>query len=155
MERIRSELTPEVYRAALKRKFEFSRGFREERVTGVFVGRFFSLAYYSGWEWNRRITNECNRAFGYLREVDGKTEVVFARGKGQLSLSWLLLLTLAVGGLFLLVSWGEERIPWFFSALIALAICCVTAFESLITERGQEGAGTVTELLRAPDEFYC
>lgn len=164
MERIMSELPPEAYRAALKSKFDFSRGFGEERVTGVLAGRFFSLAYYSGWEWNRRITNECNRAFGYIRDTEGKTEVVFLRGKGQLSISWLLLLTLVLRGIFLLTlvareislsGYGAGRILWLISALIALGICCATAFGSLITERGQEGAGTVTKLLRAPDDFYC
>lgn len=154
MERIMSELPPEAYRAALKSKFDFSRGFGEERVTGVLAGRFFSLAYYSGWEWNRRITNECNRAFGYIRDTEGKTEVVFLRGKGQLSISWLLLLTLGIG-LLCLAAVGSAWELWLVSVLIALALCGITAWESSITERGQEGAGTVTKLLRAPDDFYC
>lgn len=150
-----SKLQPKAYMAALKSRFSFPLAlFYSERVTGITIGRCFSVAYHSPFEWNRRITGECNRAIGYVKEADGKTEIHFIRSRGMLSPFWLVFWTLFCV-LFSNVRLGEISIfGWFVCAAISIGICCVTAFRESLTDAGQEGAGIVTALLEKPDEFY-
>lgn len=151
---ISSGLPPKTYLALLRRSFGFQLAVYSERVTGVTIGQFFSVAYYCPYEWNRRITNECNRAIGYVKEVDGESEIHFIRSAGMLSPLWLLFWT-TVFSVFYYVKLEEIS---FFSvvlcAVIAFVLCVVTAFIDSMTEEGVQGAGVITSLLQKPDEFY-
>ena len=90
-----SRLQPKAYLGALKSCFSFPLAFfHSERVTGIVLGRFFSVAYHSPWEWNRRITSECNRAIGYVKGTGEGTEIHFIRSRGLLSPFWLVFWTL-------------------------------------------------------------
>lgn len=153
-ERISSPLNPGTYLALIRRSFGFPLAVYSERVTGITIGRFFSVAYYCPFEWNRRITNECNRAMGYVKETDGGSEVRFIRSAGMLSTSWLLFWT-AVFSAFYYVKLEEISL---FSVLLcaaaAFVLCLVTAFIDSLTEEGIQGAGVITRLLEKPDEFY-
>lgn len=86
---LKSDLNKEEYLKRLHQTFRSPFQLFDERVCGIVIGPFFSVAYHSPYEWNRRITSECNRAWGYVKEVDGKAEVQFIRGKGLLSPFWL------------------------------------------------------------------
>ena len=154
MEVYESALSPGAYLAALKECFSNPFLYFKERVTGIVIGRFFSIAYYCPYEWNRRITSECNRAIGYVREADGKSEVCFIRSRGMFSLFWLVLWTLVCMA-FCMVMTGEWE--FFFlpvSLAISVVVCLVSAFESALTENGEQGAWIVTDLLKEPDKFY-
>lgn len=134
--------------------------FFSEGVTGIVLGRFFSVAYYSPYEWNRRISHECNRAWGYVIEDDGKTEVQFIRGKGLLTPFWIAFIavlcyliflicldfdyTIAAHPMILLMSFG-----------IAIFTCLTTAFASWITDEGVAGEGEITRMLTNPKDYYC
>lgn len=151
----KSKLPPKAYMAALRSCFSFPLAlFYTERVTGITIGRFFSVAYHSPFEWNRRITGECNRAIGYVKGIGGKTEIHFIRSRGMLSAFWLVFWTL-ICALFSNISMDEISLfGWFVCFAISVGICCVTAFQDSLTDAGQEGAGIITALLEKPDEFY-
>lgn len=141
--------------AALRSRFSFPLAFfYTERVTGITIGRFFPVAYHSPYEWNRRITRECNRAIGYVKETDGTTEIRFIRSRGLISPFWLVFWTL-ICVLFSNISLVEITLfGWFIGAAISFGICCVTAFQHSLTDEGREGAGIITALHQRPDEFY-
>ncbi len=157
-----SDLTSKEYLSRLKGLFSSPFSVFSERVTGFAVGPFFSVAYYSPYEWNRRITSECNRAWGYVKEVNGKTQIRYIRGKGLFSPFWLIFVYLLWLAIFCFVGIGQG-IPfvelyvwqvWVFGAIISLAICAVTAFQSSITEAGVAGEYEIEKLLSHPDDYY-
>lgn len=148
-----SALCRKDYLTKLKQTFRSPFLLFSEHVSGIVIGPFFSVAYHSPYEWNRRITSECNRAWGYVQEIDGKTTVGFVRGKGLLTPSWFLIYTVLCYLIFLL---GGMYEPVFFaiSCGIALVACLATAFQSVITEAGEAGFHEVTRLLLHPEEYY-
>ena len=153
-----SELGKQDYLAKLSQTFRNPFKLWDERVCGIVAGPFFSVAYHSPYEWNRRITSECNRAWGYVKEVDGKAYVRFVRGKGLLSPFWFILYTLLY---YLLLIWvGYElyrEYGFLFLAVscgLSLVTCVVTAFQSIITDSGEAGFHEVTRLLMHPEDYY-
>lgn len=159
MEYIYSPMKKQAYLDALKRKFENPLNFWDERVTGFVLGPFFAVAHYQEYEWNRRITSECNRAYGIVRENPVELEICFFRGKGILAPSWLLIWTviLRLWFLFLEIQVGESfgMVTWISSAAISLVICLISAFHSSITEKGEAGAWEIYKLLKDPENYYC
>lgn len=165
MNRLESQLDRGTYLRELVDCFDSPFALFSERVTGIVVGSFFSVAYYSPYEWNRRITSECNRAWGYVKEVDGKTEIRFVRGKGMFSPFWLLLVTALFWIMILVMTvweggsigelFEESKMIWMFSIGCSIVICGITAFHASITEQGAAGAGEITRLLRDPKEYFC
>ena len=114
-----SALCRKDYLTKLKQTFRSPFLLFSEHVSGIVIGPFFSVAYHSPYEWNRRITSECNRAWGYVQEIDGKTTVGFVRGKGLLTPSWFLIYTVLCYLIFLL---GGMYEPVFFA--ISCGIAC-------------------------------
>ena len=154
MELITSDLPAKAYCEYLKLKLDSPFYLWDERMNGIVIGPFFSLAHHAQWEWNRKITGEINRAWGFVREKDGVTEVRFIRGKGLLAPSWILFITiLGVGALFFKLG---EMMPeyWRASFAIALVVGITTAIQACFTENGIAGAGEITRFLRDPKEFY-
>lgn len=153
---IDSELSPKEYIRTLRSKFDNPLAIFSERVTGVAIGPFFSVAYYSPYEWNRRITSECNRAFGWVKNVDGKAQVRFIYSMGQLSPFWILLyfglLTLLCTGMFM--DFFGVTACLIGSLLLSLLCCGITAVTDSLTEAGAAGHDTLTYLLYEPDQFY-
>lgn len=155
MERITSQLPARAYCAYLKQKLDSPFYFWDERMNGIVIGPFFSLAHHAQWEWNRRITGEINRAWGFVREKNGVTEVHFIRGKGLLAPSWLLFYTVAIR-LFFFLSIEEMMIEvWYAGIACGLIAGVFTAICDSLTENGIAGAGEITRFLRDPKEYYC
>lgn len=152
-----STLEKREYLIALKNRLESSFRFFDERVTGIVIGPFFSVAHYAPWEWNRKITSECNRAFGFVKTVEGETEIAFIRSKGLFSPFWLLFITLLCELLWVFLTIQEnvdvEISGWGVSAVLSFAVCVLTAWQASITEEGEAGAKEVTKLLKNPKEY--
>lgn len=153
---IESELSPKDYLLNLKSRFHSPFALFCERVTGVAAGPFFSVAYYSPYHWNRKITNECNRAFGLVKVVDGKTQVHFIYSKGLLSPFWLLFYFLLPFLVFLFNGLVRDvPVPcWIGSTLISALVCGSSAIRDSLTEEGIAGVDVLTSLLMEPDQFY-
>ncbi|MBQ7002122.1 MAG: hypothetical protein IJN67_13985 [Oscillospiraceae bacterium] len=155
MELITSQLPAKAYCAYLKQKLDSPFYFWDERMNGIVIGPFFSLAHHAEWEWNRKITGEINRAWGFVQEKDGVTEVRFLRGKGLLAPSWMLFITvLGVAALYFNIGEMMEQF-WPACLAIALAVGITTAIQASFTENGVAGAGEITRFLRDPKEYYC
>jgi len=155
MESIVSRHSQKAYCRCLRQKLDSPLRLFDERVTGIVIGPFFSIAHYAEWEWNRRITSECNRAWGFVRRDGAHSRVCFVRGKGLLSPFWLVFFALLC--LFFLSCGLEELTGGIALAAVGIAvlICGITAFQSSITENGDAGAGEITKILRCPEDYYC
>ena len=159
MESIYSPMKKQAYLEVLKRKFDNPLNFWDERVTGVVFGSFFSVAHYQEYEWNRRITSECNRAYGYVKQSHGEVEIRFFRGKGILAPGWFLILLLLCRVFFFVIESGADQklgvVAWICSAAIALLVCVISAFHSSVTEKGAAGIYEINKLLEDPENYYC
>lgn len=159
MDYLRSDLSAKSYLSSLRTIATFNFTLWEHYASGIVIGPFFSVAYHSPYEWNRRITRGCNRAWGYVKDTGGSCEIYFLRGKGVFSPFWLILMTLLCR---LILGIGSNEyvftefpwLLWVISTAAALVSCGISAFHSSITEEGEAGAGVITMILRAPNEFY-
>ena len=153
-----SGLGKSAYLSALKQTFRSPFRLWDERVCGIVIGPFFCVAYHSPYEWNRRITSECNRAWGYVEEENGEAYVRFVRGKGLLAPSWLAVYMLICYVIMLCVGFelyvGHELAFLAISCAMSLVICLTTAFQSIITDAGEAGFHEVTRLLLHPEDYY-
>ena len=157
--KLQTKLSPDLYIRALYQQMGSFTSFLEERFTGIFVGRFFSICYHSGWEWNRRLTNEKNRAIGYVKRTPEGSEVRFIHLYGDtnpLSLALMFLAGFIVGGVAVGMSDGPyaEHLDLYFSVLSGLFTMIFasagTVIASYFTERGQEGCGILLAYLKDP-----
>lgn len=126
----------------------------DERVTGMVFGPFFAVAHHMPREWNRKITGETNRAYGFVMEKEGRTQIRYIRSFGQLSFGWLLLITVFGELVFAL---SGEALGWTglaASAVISLLVCTVTSIGELMTENGQIGAAELEKFLKNPEEYF-
>ena len=155
-----AQLPKEEYLENMKQKFDSPFRLWDERITGFVLGRFFSVAHYQEHEWNRKVTSECNRAWGFVKETDGELEICFLRGKGLLAPEWLLLYTLLCRLIFLVAQIRDPMLDmgiygWLLSAVCALIVGIVTAIQCCFTEKGQEGEGELIRFLLDPENYYC
>ncbi len=153
-----STLSKEQYLTAMKRKFTNPFFLFGGRLTGIVLGNFFAAAHYQEYEWNHRITNECNRAWGYVQEVDGQLKICVVRGKGLLAPGWMLGLTLLCRALFFSFElrneiWLSIEL-WILSAVFALVVGLATAIGASVTEAGQAGALEIDKFLMDPENYY-
>lgn len=155
MEYCTVSMTKKAYLEMLKCKMDSPFFFTQERMTGLFFGPFFAITHHAEWEWNRRITSECNRAYGFVQEVNGETKVVFIRGKGLLSPFWLIFYTLLCMVIFRMAGIEPDGKIWGIAFLCALVPCGITAIQACLTENGIAGAGEITKLLMNPRDYYC
>lgn len=156
MYKLESDLSRKEYLSELQCCFRSPFLIYDERVCGIIIGPFFSVAYHSPHEWNRKISGEINRAWGYVKEVEGKSHVKFIRGKGTLSPFWLLFYFLLCLAILLLKGENVFSHPLYIwvSLIISIGVSVASAFQSLITEQGEAGHHEVTRLLRNPEEYY-
>jgi hypothetical protein len=152
-----SKLSCSVYLYEMKQQLGSFSAFGTERFTGIIIGRFFSITYHSGHEFNRRITNEKHRAIGFAWPCENGTEISCIRLAGMtnpLSLIGLFifcnLICMLRGGLELALM-PEMMIA---NAAITLTAALITAFTDSITERGQEGSKMLTAFLVDPIDYY-
>ena len=155
MEVFISELPVKAYCRILRQKLDSPFYVFDERMNGIVIGPFFSLAHHAEWEWNRKITSECNRAWGYVQEKHGKTKVRFIRGKGQLSPLWVTVFAVIINILCYIQIGQWPAKYWLVGFLISAAVCAVTAFEDSMTENGIAGAEEITRMLRDPEGYFC
>ena len=152
-----SNLSCSDYLFTMKEQLSGFAEFGIERFTGIIVGRFFSVTYHSGHEFNRRITNEKHRAIGFVRPNGKGTQVSCIRLAGMTNpLSLIGIFSLFF--LFILLKAGFETalMPELLLINVAftLIVALVTAFTDSITERGQEGSKILTAFLMDPADFY-
>lgn len=155
--KIISKLPCNVYLYEMKQQMSSFTDFGLERLTGFVIGRFFSITYHSGHEFNRRITNEKHRAIGFVRPCENWTEVSCIRLAGMTNpLSLIALFCFFF--LFCLIRDGLEvaLMPevLIIDAVFTAAVALITAFTDSITERGQEGSKTLTAFLFDPADYY-
>ena len=154
--RITSPLPPKAYLFHMKEQMGSFMDFAGDRFTGRFLGRLFYVTHHSGYEWNRRITNEKNGAIGYVRSHEDGCEVCFIRLKGAFCLGqflFLLLMTavmVAVAALEIGV-WNPIYL-WAFPIMLVVSAMS-TLIESL-TERSQEGMHILNALLLDPSDPF-
>lgn len=160
---IESDLEKCAYLGELKRSFKNPFFIFDERVCGIIIGPFFSVAYHSPYEWNRRITSECNRAWGYVKDRDGKTEIRFLLGKGLLSPFWLIFYALLCFVMFLFLFIHNDMLQEMtgeidkiicFCVVISVIACVVSAIHSSVTEQGDAGRNVLIRYLEKPEEYY-
>lgn len=153
-----SKLPKDKYLDAMKRKLDNPFLLLDERVTGLVLGPFFAVAHYQPYEWNRRITSECNRAWGFVREAEGELEICFLRGKGLLAPGWFLFWTFFGRLVFFAfeIQYAEPFgwIGWVLSAVFALCACVGTAITSSLTEAGEAGIREINKFLENPEDYY-
>lgn len=157
---ILSAVPKDEYLEAMKSQMGSFTAFGSERLVGTVIGPFFSVTYCSGSEWNRKITNEKNRAIGYVRAVPEGTEVRCVRLAGMTNPASLICFFAVY---FLVVCYqgfeaGVTDLGVRFNVVLAL-ICTavtalVTALTDSLTERGQEGYRVLTAFLHDPRDFY-
>ena len=76
---LESALSREDYISALKQTFRSPFQLWDERVCGTVLGPFFSVAYHSPHEWNRKITDEVNRAWAMCgKRMELRRSILFA-----------------------------------------------------------------------------
>ena len=153
-----STLEKQQYLTAMKQRFDSPFRIFDGRVTGFVIGSFFAVANYQPYEWNRRITSECNRAYGFVKEVDGELEICFLRSWGLFSPLWLVFYTLFCKLICVICevrnSFDLGTAGWWLSIALSIFICGITAFQSAVTENGQEVLREVNQLLQNPEEYY-
>jgi hypothetical protein len=146
------------YLAAMKRKFSSPLYLWDARLTGFVVGSFFAVAHYQPYEWNRKITSECNRAYGYVKEVHGELQIHYFRGYGLLAPGWLLVMTLLCRLIFWIAEIQRNMdigvTAWVVSFACALLACVISAIQVGYTDAGVLGAREVEKFLENPEEYY-
>ena len=151
---ILSELECESYLESIKEQLGSWTDFWLERFTGVVIGRFFIISHNAGKELNRRITGERHTAIGFVKPVDGKTQINCLRFAGfsdpcsLVTIYILCLITIAICtyGLFPHCLWWA-LIPTAFGGLY-------TAIAHSVTERGVEGSRILSAFLVNPENYY-
>ena len=154
--RIKSNLTKKEYLRVMKGSMDSMISFSgEERFHGIFLGSFFSVTHCAGHELNRRITNEKNRAMGFVREKDGGAEVSFITLKGMtnpLSLILIYVLHLIIFAVSDPILLSDGKI-WLLCFVGTMIVAGITAVTDSLTDRGEEGYRILMRLLHNPENF--
>ena len=157
--RIKSPFTPKEYLSAMKNNMSGHFEFGAERFTGFFLGMLFYVTYHSGYEWNRRVTNQKNAAMGYVKQTEYGCEVHFVRFRGMMCplvfLQYLVMVLIP----FLLVSltYSIEITREFLMHAIGILILVlifvpIGTFIEACTERSQDGLRTLLSMLLDPTD---
>lgn len=163
---IHSELECKKYLREMRRQLGSFSSWGDERFTGIIVGNFFWVTYHSGYEWNRKFTNEKNRAYGFVRDCHGSTMVHCIRTKGYLDpismvamfaflfciwcgIGWFVFLTRNLMDYMKEILLPLSVIGSFFGTLIASISSYIYTG---ITERGIYGRYVLMALLHHPED---
>lgn len=156
---IRSALPYRQYLFELKKNLDGIFAFGEERVAGTVIWRFFSITSHAGYEWNRRITNEKQRAIGFAKPDGDGTKIYCIRLAGltnPISLLAMFLLAMFLLGMVLLAAKGGSSLAELFQGALLFAgfMALFTAITDSWTERGMEAYRTLTAYLLDPKDYY-
>ena len=152
-----SPMTSTDYLAAMKEQMGGFTEFGLERFTGIIIGRFFSITYQSGYESNRRITNEKHRAIGYVLPTDTGVNVRCIRLAGMTNPISLLAMYCFCFIISVFVSDLQTALMsqcLVFFGLLTFVMAVITAIASSVTERGREGSRILSAFLLDPLNFY-
>lgn len=158
---IESTLPKAAYLRALKDRMESHFTFGLERPTGFFLGPLIYVTYHSGWEWNRRITNQKNTAVGFVKTAEGGTEVHCIFLKGPLAPHLFIPLFCAV--FVLCLSYTDPTVNWTpdvlipcvpISFLLTLVCAGLSGYLESLTEKSEEGAGILRSILANPSDPF-
>ena len=156
---IKAHYSPKEYLAHMKSNMSGHFEFGCERFTGFFLGRLFYVTYHSGYEFNRRITNQKNAAMGYLKKDADGCSVHFLRFRGALCPAQFLSLLLTL--LLLLTLPMLLEVGWHLQAFLFLCGCAfvLTVITALIgtlmeylTENSEDGRRTLLSMLIDPHD---
>lgn len=155
--RFESQMTHADYLVAMKEQMESFTDFGLERFTGIIIGRFFSITYHSGHEFNRRITNEKHRAIGFVRPSGNGIKVRCIRLAGMTNpISLIIIYCLCLFFSVLKTDLDTALMPQYLLtyAILTLIVALITAVTDSVTERGREGARILSAFLLDPLNFY-
>ncbi len=152
-----SSLSPKTYLSAMGNHMGEFLDFGSQRFTGFSLGPVFYVTFHSGFEWNRRITNQKNAALGYVKAVETGCEVRFLRFRGFLCpLQFLLYLVLSE--LIVLCSGIAPEIGFWPAMAVGFDINLFLApLETLMesmTDESEEGRRTLLSFLQDPSDPY-
>ena len=154
---VESDLSPKIYRAAVKRNLENFRCFWDERFSGRMLGSVFYITHHSYTEWNRRITGELNTAIGYLKRTETGCEAHFIITTGLLHPLYLPLTFLFCILAFMIGLVGEGvdgdfgfHIIFIISAIITALTTVSTAICHALTRNGIQGGDKLLHFLQDP-----
>lgn len=156
---ILSAVPKDEYLEAMRSEMGSFTAFGSERFVGTVIGPCFSVTYCSGCEWNRKITNEKNRAIGYVRSTPEGTQVRCIRLTGFTNPASLLIYFVTYFLMVLAVQINQGVIVGLALTVVLALIGTIvtalyTALTDRLTERGQEGYRVVTAFLHDPRDFY-
>ena len=153
---IKSHYSPKEYLVHMKSNMSGHFEFGCERFTGFFLGRLFYVTYHSGYEFNRRITNQKNAAMGYVKQTEAGCEVRFLRFRGGFCPLVFLPAYLLFLGCVLLLHAENMYSPDDFKfvliashVIIAISVAVSTFIESLTTG-SEDGRRTLLSMLIDP-----
>ena len=156
--RIESPYAPKEYLSNLKFNMSGHFEFGCERFTGFFLGRLFYVTYHSGYEWNRKITNQKNAAMGYIRRTETGSEVRFLRFRGVLCPLELIPTYLPILLMILYLNSqevyapGKFRFMMIFYHIIMAILVPISALMESMTERSEDGRRTLLSMLMDPKD---
>lgn len=158
--KIHTQLSKKQWLCSMKENMGSFTTFGEERFTGFFFGPVFRVTYHSGYEWNRRITNQKNTAIGFVKKSDTGCEIRYIRTKGLLYPSGLLMywgIICAIAGITASLSNPQMAGELFLiTCAIAFVVMVITApltalFEAF-TDESEEGRKILLTTMIAPDD---
>lgn len=160
--KIRSSQTPEEYISAMQSQMSEHFAFGQERFTGFFLGRLFSVTYHSGYEWNRRISNQKNTAIGYVKKAEDGCVVRCICLKELMAPTQFLpvygfLLLILLASMFLHgIQDLSAFLPLALILLVVLMVCAlITAVVGSLTEQGEINRKTIISFLLDPSDPYA
>jgi hypothetical protein len=150
--KIQSSMCKKDYMNAMRKEMSGHFELGVERLTGFFLGSCFYVTYHSGFEWNRKYTNQKNAAMGYVKSTAEGCEIRFLRFRGAMCpLVFLPLLIVMIllgplpGGDDFFLNLKISVIATFIAApILTIFECC--------TEESEQGRRRLLSFLKDPAE---
>ena len=160
--KILSSHSPVEYMSAMRDLMDSHFAFGQERFTGFFLGRLFSVTYHSGHEWNRRINNQKDSAIGYVKKTDDGCEVRCIRLKEMMAptqfiFTYCLELLICFIASCLYGMWDFTMFLQMSLIMfgLLLVIAPITAVIGSCTEQGEINRKTMISFLLDPSDPYA
>ena len=157
--KIQSSMSKKDYMIAMRMKMSDHFEFNVARFTGFFLGSCFYVTYHSGYEWNRKVTNQKNAAMGYVKDTPDGCEVRYIRFAGLLCpLQFIPFIFTAPLVLFLFLLFKDGWDPVIFKATYGIMLVMyvlaapISALLECCTEKSQEGRRLLISFLKDPAE---
>lgn len=152
MMRATVSLSSKEYASYLRRNIRLFPHFWGGSMSGFVIGRYFSIANRAEYEWNRRITCECSRAFGVIVPKENGAEIRYIQVYGLFSPFWLISSFL----LFTAVFWSGIHVLGYsllIGAIFSLMLCGSSALMHSFTPEGIQTSDDLEYFLLNPDAF--